>query len=116
MTGGQSFDGPLDVSRISRQVHAEGVSQIAVVTDDPDKYAKDADWAPGVLIRHRDYLARVQREMREVEGTTVIICMPWPLERKGMISRPSEASNNQAMVARMVLKGCAVSCKPNPFG
>ncbi len=62
MTGGQSFDGPLDVPRISRQVHAEGVQAIAVVTDDPQKYPPDADWAPGVKVYDRELLARVQRQ------------------------------------------------------
>jgi indolepyruvate ferredoxin oxidoreductase len=108
MTGGQSFDGPLDVSRISRQVHAEGVTKITVVTDDPDKYAKDADWAPGVLIRHRDYLARVQREMRELEGTTVIIfdqtCAAEKRRRRrrGLLEIPNE----RLFINSAVCEGC----------
>ncbi|XXK27061.1 indolepyruvate ferredoxin oxidoreductase family protein [Arenicellales bacterium nBUS_45] len=108
MTGGQSFDGPLDVSRISRQVHAEGVSKIAVVTDDPDKYAKNADWAPGVLIQHRDHLARVQREMREVKGTTVIIfdqtCAAEKRRRRrrGILKTPDE----RLFINSAVCEGC----------
>jgi indolepyruvate ferredoxin oxidoreductase len=73
MTGGQRHDGPLDPARISRQVHAEGVTRIAVVTDQPEKYARDAHWAPGVTIQHRDELDHVQRQLREIEGTTVLI-------------------------------------------
>src|SRR5206468_1450217 len=38
MTGGQPFDGPLSPQDIARQVAAEGVSKIVVVSDDPDKY------------------------------------------------------------------------------
>ena len=38
MTGGQTHDGPLDPPTISRQVAAEGVRPIVVVTDEPDKY------------------------------------------------------------------------------
>lgn len=33
MTGGQTFDGPLDPAMISRQIAAGGVSPIIVVTD-----------------------------------------------------------------------------------
>jgi indolepyruvate ferredoxin oxidoreductase len=38
MTGGQTHDGPLDPGKISRQLAAEGVSPIIVVTDEPEKY------------------------------------------------------------------------------
>ena len=48
MTGGQPMDGPLDPASISRQIRAEGVGQIVVVTDQPDKYPASTEWAPGV--------------------------------------------------------------------
>ncbi len=73
MTGGQSVDGPLTVPQISRQVAAEGAKQIVVVTDQPEKYPLSAGFAPGVTVRHRDELDEVQRELREVEGTSVLI-------------------------------------------
>src|SRR3546814_13808493 len=38
MTGGQPVDGPLDPAMITRQVAAEGVQRIVVVSDDPKKY------------------------------------------------------------------------------
>src|SRR6266516_3546011 len=65
MTGGQRHDGPLDPAIISRQIAAEGVRPIIVVTDEPEKYPPATDWAPGVTIRHRDELDAVQRELRE---------------------------------------------------
>ena len=108
MTGGQSVDGPMDVMRISRQVHAEGVSEIAVVTDDPDKYPSDADWAPGVRIYHRDLLARVQRQMREVLGTSVIIydqtCAAEKRRRRrrGLMETPNE----RLFINEAVCEGC----------
>ncbi len=73
MTGGQPMDGPLSVDRITWQVHAEGVRRIAVVSDEPHKYARDTRWAPGVKVYHRERLDAVQREFRDVEGTTVIV-------------------------------------------
>ena len=48
MTGGQRHDGPLDPAMISRQIAAEGVKPIVVVTDEPEKYPRGTDWAPGV--------------------------------------------------------------------
>ncbi len=38
MTGGQTAEGDLDPLRIVRQLAAEGVSTIALVSDDPDKW------------------------------------------------------------------------------
>jgi indolepyruvate ferredoxin oxidoreductase len=73
MTGGQAIDGPFSVPQLTRQVAAEGVAQIAVVTDEPGKYGRDAGFAPGVSIHHRDELDQVQRMLREVRATTALI-------------------------------------------
>jgi indolepyruvate ferredoxin oxidoreductase len=73
MTGGQGMDGPLTVPRITQQVHAEGARRVVVVSDEPEKYPADAPFARGVTVHHRDELDRVQRELREVEGTTVLV-------------------------------------------
>jgi indolepyruvate ferredoxin oxidoreductase len=71
MTGGQPVDGPLNVPQITQQVHAEGVGRIMVVTDEPEKYPVASNFAPGVTVHHRDELDQVQRELREIEGTTI---------------------------------------------
>ncbi|MBC7623345.1 MAG: indolepyruvate ferredoxin oxidoreductase family protein [Aeromicrobium sp.] len=73
MTGGQPVDGPLNVPQITQQVHAEGVGRIVVVTDEPAKYPTASNFAPGVTVHHRDDLDQVQRELREIEGTTVLV-------------------------------------------
>jgi indolepyruvate ferredoxin oxidoreductase len=73
MTGGQPFDGPLDVPMITRQVAAEGVACIELVTDEPEKYDGVTNLAPGVTIHHRRELDAVQRRLRETPGCTVLI-------------------------------------------
>ena len=73
MTGGQPHDGQLTPPAITQQVYGEGVKKIVVVTDEPDKYPIGTPWAPGVTIRHRDDLDAVQRELREIEGCTVLV-------------------------------------------
>ncbi|MGH6945366.1 MAG: indolepyruvate ferredoxin oxidoreductase family protein, partial [Geminicoccaceae bacterium] len=73
MTGGQPVDGPLSVAQITRQVAAEGAGRVVVVSDQPDKYPVPAGFADGVTVRHRDDLDAVQRDLRELEGTTVLI-------------------------------------------
>ncbi|HKW81580.1 MAG TPA: indolepyruvate ferredoxin oxidoreductase family protein [Casimicrobiaceae bacterium] len=72
MTGGQPVDGPISPAIIARQVAAEGVQKIVVVSDDPDKYPSGY-FAPGIAIHHRDELDRVQRELRDTPGCTVLL-------------------------------------------
>ena len=75
MTGGQAIGERPEghsVAQIAQSVLAEGAQQLVVVTDQPEKYPA------GVLparakVRHRDDLDTVQRHLREVAGTTVII-------------------------------------------
>jgi indolepyruvate ferredoxin oxidoreductase len=65
MTGGQPHDGNLTVPQITRQMAAEGVDRIVVVTDEHRKYPGNAGFAPGISVHHRDALDRVQRELRD---------------------------------------------------
>ena len=58
---------------ITRQLAAEGVRRIVIVTDDPAKYADRQGIAPEVPVHHRDRLDAVQRELRERPGVTAIV-------------------------------------------
>ncbi|MGE0312260.1 MAG: indolepyruvate ferredoxin oxidoreductase family protein [Lautropia sp.] len=74
MTGGQPVDGPTSVDAIARQVESEGVKAVAVVSDAIDRYASIRDRFPrGTRFHDRDALDAVQRQLREVEGVTVLI-------------------------------------------
>ncbi|MFS8036905.1 indolepyruvate ferredoxin oxidoreductase family protein [Xanthobacter sp. AM11] len=73
MTGGQRHDGDLTVPVIARQVAAEGVERVVVVTDEPGKYAPGTHWPAGLTIHHRDELDAVQRELAAIPGVTVLI-------------------------------------------
>jgi indolepyruvate ferredoxin oxidoreductase len=73
MTGGQPIDGGLTVPTLTRQLAAEGVGRVVVVTDEPEKYAIGVDFAAGTTVRHRDDLDVVQRELRAVPGVTAIV-------------------------------------------
>ena len=50
MTGGQMNDGGLTVPQIARQLAAEGVKRIVVVTDEPDKYPPGTNWPDGITL------------------------------------------------------------------
>ncbi len=73
MTGGQPVEGHLTVPEITRQVAAEGAKKIVVVTDDPAKYPAGSQFAEGVEIFPRADLDRVQRDLREMPGLTVLV-------------------------------------------
>ena len=78
MTGGQPVDGPISVPRIAQQVAAEGVTRIALVAEDPARWhdrsalPKDGDGLT-LTVHHRDELEKVQRELRDFEGVSVLI-------------------------------------------
>jgi indolepyruvate ferredoxin oxidoreductase len=73
MTGGQPLDGPISVGAISQQVTSEGAVRCVVVSDRPELYDADSQLAPGVRVEHRREYDRVQRELRDIEGVTVVI-------------------------------------------
>nr|WP_198982376.1 indolepyruvate ferredoxin oxidoreductase family protein [Herbaspirillum sp. ASV7] len=108
MTGGQEFDGPLDPAMISRQLAAENVRPIIVVTDEPDKYPAGTQWAEGVTIRHRSELDAVQRELREVAGVSAMIydqtCASEKRRRRKRNAYPDPAK--RAVINEAVCEGC----------
>ncbi len=73
MTGGQPVEGHLTVPAVTRQLRAEGVGVVYVVSDEPEKYGVASGLGDGVTVHHRDELERLQRQLREVEGVTAIV-------------------------------------------
>jgi indolepyruvate ferredoxin oxidoreductase len=73
MTGGQPVEGLPSVPRLTRQLAAEGVRRTVVVADDPERYDAADPFAPGVVVRHRDDLDAVQRELRAEPGVTALV-------------------------------------------
>ena len=108
MTGGQPMDGPLDPAMITRQVYAEGVKKIVVVSDEPDKYPIGTEWAPGVSVHHRDELDHLQRTLREVSGVTVLVydqtCAAEKRRRRKRGLYPDPAK--RAFINDLVCEGC----------
>ncbi len=108
MTGGQPVDGILSVDRIVYQLRGEGVKRIAVVSDDPDQFGNDFPHFDGLTIDHRDRLDAVQKELREVEGTSVLIyvqtCAAEKRRRrkKGLLDDPPK----RVFINEQVCEGC----------
>ncbi len=72
MTGGQSLDGELTPGQISQQLKAEGVSPVYLVSDEPELYPQ-SELAAGVIVKHRDELDTLMRELRTLKGCNAII-------------------------------------------
>ncbi|MBT2322296.1 indolepyruvate ferredoxin oxidoreductase family protein [Variovorax paradoxus] len=76
MTGGQPVGERPEghsVLQIAESLHAEGAVKVVVVTDEPEKYEGVNVPGQDVKVRHRDELDEIQREFREIKGTTAII-------------------------------------------
>ena len=107
MTGGQSHDGNVTPQMITRQVRAEGVQRVVVVTDEPQKYPANY-FEPGIEVFHRDRLDEVQRDLREYKGVSVLVydqtCAAEKRRRRkrGAFADPQK----RAFINEAVCEGC----------
>ena len=108
MTGGQRNDGGLTVPIIARQVAAEGVKKIVIVTDEPWKYPTDTDWPPGITVHHRDELMAVQTGLADVPGVSVLIydqtCAAEKRRRRKRGEFPDP--DKRVVINELVCEGC----------
>jgi indolepyruvate ferredoxin oxidoreductase len=72
MTGGQHVDGELSPQQITFQLHAEGIREIYLVSENPGAYPA-SEIAAGVKTAHRDELDAVMKTLRKVKGTSAIV-------------------------------------------
>jgi len=107
MTGGQPVDGPISPGDIAKQVAAEGVSKIIVVSDEPDKYPSGY-FASDVEVHGRDDLDDVQRKLRNTPGCTVLLydqtCAAEKRRRRKRGKFPDPAK--RVVINELVCEGC----------
>ena len=110
MTGGQQVGERPEghsVLQIMKSVLAEGAAKVVIVTDQPEKYA-GVSLEAGVTVHHRDELDRIQRELREVKGTTVLLydqtCATEKRRRRkrGKLATPDK----RVVINELVCEGC----------
>jgi indolepyruvate ferredoxin oxidoreductase len=111
MTGGQQVGERPEghsVVQIANSMRAEGAQKITIVTDEPEKYDTVKGLPTGIAIHHRDELDRIQREFREIKGTTVIIydqtCATEKRRRRkrGTLTAPTPT----VVINELVCEGC----------
>ena len=110
MTGGQRVGERAEghtVLQIMNSLKSEGVSALTIVTDDPAKYDGVA-LADGVQVQHRDELDRIQREFREIAGTSAIIYdQTCATEKRRRRKRGTMVEPDQRVVINeLVCEGC----------
>ena len=107
MTGGQDAAGAVPVPELTRQLEAEGVRRIIVLTDEPGRY-RGARWAAGVEVWPRERLEEAQRRLREVPGVTALIydqrCAAETrrLRKRGRLPEPA----TRVYINEAVCEGC----------
>ena len=110
MTGGQPIGERPEghsVVQIQKSLLSEGVKKLVIVTDEPAKY-EGVTLEAGVTVHHRDELDDIQRQFREIAGTTTIIydqtCATEKRRRRkrGKLAEPEK----RVVINELVCEGC----------
>ena len=110
MTGGQQVGERAEghsVAQIAQSMRAEGAIKTIVVTDEPEKY-DSLKLAEGVTVHHRDELDALQKQLRDIKGTTIIIydqtCATEKRRRRkrGTLVDPAK----RVVINELVCEGC----------
>jgi len=127
MTGGQPVDGPITVEKIAHSVRAEGIQRIALVSDEPENFDA-ADLPPGTTISDRRDMDKIQRELRDIPGVTILIyAQTCATEKRRRRKRGKMVDPDKFIVINdLVCEGCgdcsiesnclSVIPKETPFG
>ena len=112
MTGGQPIEGEampgeITTPEIARQLAAEGVKRIAVLSDDIEKYPAGI-FPSGVTVHHRNRIDVVQKGLRETPGVTALLydqtCAAEArrLRKRGELPEP----DRRIVINELVCEGC----------
>jgi len=108
LTGGQALDGLPTVAQMSRQLEAEGVKEIAIITDEPNKYNSNENFSKNSKVYDRKDIINVQIELSKINDTTAIIydqtCAAEKRRRrkKGILPEPKK----KIFINENVCEGC----------
>ncbi len=108
MTGGQQAAGSLPVPALTRELEAQGISKIVVLSDEPAKFAKGAGLAASAELRPREDLEAVLAELASTRGVSVMIydqlCAAEKRRRRNRGIMPQPA--RRIMINERVCEGC----------
>ncbi len=108
LTGGQALDGLPTVAQMSRQLEAEGVKEIAIISDEPNKYDISENFSKNSKVYDRKEIIDVQINLSKINHTTAIIydqtCAAEKRRRikKSLLPEPSK----KIFINEKVCEGC----------
>lgn len=108
MTGGQHAAGALPVPALTRELEAQGIRKIVVLSDEPGKYAGESRLAASAELRPREELEAVLAELEVVKGVSVMIydqlCAAEKRRRRsrGQMPQPTR----RILINERVCEGC----------
>ncbi|MBI3698428.1 MAG: indolepyruvate ferredoxin oxidoreductase family protein [Acidobacteria bacterium] len=108
MTGGQAVAGGRPIPELTRQLAAQGLKRVVILTDDLEKYRDRTALAPSAEVRYRDELEAVMEELARTEGATALIydqqCAAEKrrLRSRGKLARPARL----LVINEEVCEGC----------
>ncbi|MFT4712812.1 MAG: indolepyruvate ferredoxin oxidoreductase [Candidatus Azotimanducaceae bacterium] len=107
MNGGQPVDGNLSVSQIILQLRSEGIERIALISDEPTRH-KSIGHFPGYSLDHRDDLITVEKELRDIPSTTMLIFEQTCASEKHRRRKKGELEdpNVRVFINKAVCEGC----------
>ncbi|MCH8618177.1 indolepyruvate ferredoxin oxidoreductase family protein [Undibacterium sp. TS12] len=109
MTGGQPVDGHLTVPKLARQLRAEGINRIAVISDDIDRLLEiEKEFPAGASFHDRDELNQVQTELRDLPGVTALIYDQGCAAEKRRLRKKGQlpAAAKRVFINEAVCEGC----------
>ena len=108
LTGGQALDGLPTVARMSRQLEAEGIKEIAIITDQINKYNSNENFANNSKVYDRKDIISVQIKLSKINHTTAIIydqtCAAEKRRRRKKSILPEP--NKKIFINEKVCEGC----------
>ncbi len=108
MTGGQHAAGALPVSSVTRELEAQGIRKIVVLSDDTSKFTGSAQLAASAELRPREDLEEVLAELAQVKGVSFMIydqlCAAEKRRRRkrGILPQPTR----KILINERVCEGC----------
>ena len=108
MTGGQTPAGALPVPALTRELEAQGIRRIVVLSDEPHKYKGESKLAPSAEFRPREDLEAVLAELGQAKGVSVMIydqlCAAEKRRRRnrGILPQPTR----RILINERVCEGC----------
>lgn len=108
MTGGQPAEGNNDPARISRQLAAEGVEHLCLISEQPERWQDRDDLAKNCQVFHRDELTSIQQQYQHYQGVSAIIydqtCAAEKRRRRK--HQTLATSHKRAFIYDRVCEGC----------